>query len=345
MVHIQSFQLKKYYNLLLEWEKPREWVDFERQRSAALKSSQDRRSLSSQKPGGGGHPLSRERSIRGGGGGDLDYDDADSRGSRRDLDSGDPRMQIREQADMDISSSHDTTPTSDESQRHNQRQHQQQQQQQHESHHYYDDQDKTPPPQQDHSNADGTPSPIGGHTLTPTQNESNENPNINNTVAGNLMINSAGLVTSSPLTALKPQVPALTSSLFKFYKEPLIAHVTNWPAEAVERSCQRINEEHLNLSNLGITRVSTELKMARSLVRLAEIQSTLHEQRTLFLRQQILDLEDMRPNLHYMQSSNITEALVPQPQSTPNAQNDQQQHQSSSSSPLQNATPIVSSNA
>ena len=337
---------KKYYNLLLEWEKPREWVDFERQRSAALKSSQDRRSLSSQKQGGSGHLLSRERSIRGGGGGDLDYDDADSRGSRRDLDSGDPRMQSREQADMDISSSHDTTPTSDESQRHNQRQHQQQQQQQHESHHYYDDQDKTPPPQQDHSNADGTPSPIGGHTLTPTQNESNENPNINNTVAGNLMINSAGLVTSSPLTALKPQVPALTSSLFKFYKEPLIAHVTNWPAEAVERSCQRINEEHLNLSNLGITRVSTELKMARSLVRLAEIQSTLHEQRTLFLRQQILDLEDMRPNLHYMQSSNITEALVPQPQSTPNAQNDQQQqHQSSSSSPLQNATPIVSSNA
>ena len=328
-----------YKNYFTEWEKPREWVDFERQRSAALKSSQDRRSLSSQKQGGGGHPLSRDRSIRGGGG-DQDYDDADSRGSRRDLDSGDPRMQIREQADMDISSSHDTTPTSDESQRHNQRQHQQQQQQ-HESHHYYDDQDKTPPPQQDHSNADGTPSPIGGHTLTPTQNESNDNPNANNTVAGNLsMINSAGLVTSSPLTALKPQVPALTSSLFKFYKEPLIAHVTNWPAEAVERSCQRINEEHLNLSNLGITRVSTELKMARSLVRLAEIQSTLHEQRTLFLRQQILDLEDMRPNLHYMQSSNITEAL---PQSTPNAQNDQ--HQSSSSSPLQNATPIVSSNA
>merc|ERR1719210_442331 len=87
-----------------------------------------------------------------------------------------------------------------------------------------------PPAQQDHSNADGTPSPIGGHTLTPTQNESNENhPNVNNTVASNLIgISSAGLVTSSPLTALKPQVPALTSSLFKFYKEPLIAHVSNW---------------------------------------------------------------------------------------------------------------------
>ena len=111
------------------------------------------------------------------------------------------------------------------------------------------------------------------------------------------MMNS-GLVASSPLTALKPQVPALTTSLARFYKESLIGHVTNWPAEAVERSCQRINEEHLNLSNLGITRVSTELKMARSLVRLAEIQSTLHEQRTLFLRQQILDLEDLKkPNL------------------------------------------------
>merc|ERR1712083_925267 len=199
-------------------------------------------------------------------------------------------------------------------------------------------QDKTPPlQQQQHSHHqhqqqdNGTPSPVGG---PPTPNTENS---VNNLVSNSAVSN---LVSSGPLVALKPQIPELTKSLAKFYKEPLIAHVTNWPAEAVERSCQRINEEHLNLSNLGITRVSTELKMARSLVRLAEIQSTLHEQRTLFLRQQILDLEDMRPNLHYMQSSNITEAL---PQSTPNAQNDQ--HQSSSSSPLQNATPILSSNA
>ena len=285
---------------LAEWEKPREWVDFERQRSATMKSSQDRRSMSQKS-----HLLSRDRSMR-----DLDYDDTDSRGSRARSDQDiDPRLHSRDhQQDMDISSSHDTTPTSDESQRHNHHhnhhhhhhQHQRHQQQQHESHHShhfsssYDDQDKTPPAQ-DHPSADGTPSPPGRQTLaTPTHNEPNEQ---TNTAVGNIMMNS-GLVASSPLTALKPQVPALTTSLARFYKESLIGHVTNWPAEAVERSCQRINEEHLNLSNLGITRVSTELKMARSLVRLAEIQSTLHEQRTLFLRQQILDLEDLKkPNL------------------------------------------------
>ena len=114
----------------------------------------------------------------------------------------------------------------------------------------------------------------------------------------------SNLVSSSPLVALKPQIPELTKSLARFYKESLIGHVTNWPPEAVEKSCQRINEEHLNISNLGITKVSTELKMARSLVRLAEIQATLQEQRILFLRQQSIDLESMRPRLPYVHSLN-----------------------------------------
>merc|ERR1712025_1124609 len=70
----------------------------------------------------------------------------------------------------------------------------------------------------------------------------------------------------------------------------------------------RINEEHLNISNLGITKVSTELKMARSLVRLAEIQATLQEQRILFLRQQSIDLESMRPRLPYVHSINSNES-------------------------------------
>lgn len=38
-------------------------------------------------------------------------------------------------------------------------------------------------------------------------------------------------------------------------------------------------------------KVSADLKMARSLVRLAEIQATLQEQRILFLRQQMTDME------------------------------------------------------
>lgn len=88
------------------------------------------------------------------------------------------------------------------------------------------------------------------------------------------------------------QQPAVISpSLSRLYREELISHVVGWPAEAVEKTCQRVNEDHQNISNLAITRVSAELKMARSLVRLADIQATLQEQRIMFLRQQTADLE------------------------------------------------------
>lgn len=88
--------------------------------------------------------------------------------------------------------------------------------------------------------------------------------------------------------------PLITPSLSRLYRETLISHVIGWPAESVEKACQRVNEDHSNLSNHHITRVSAELKMARSLVRLAEIQATLQEQRILFLRQQSHDLETMK---------------------------------------------------
>ena len=300
-------------------------------------------------------PNMRDRGLRGGN--DLDYDDMDSRGGSRtlsnhrqdpDLDpvgGGNERGSIggrgghpEHQQDMDISSSHDTTPTSDEShpqQQHRQQQQQQQQHYQHHHHHsrteslrddYYDNsQDKTPPSHHPHHhpNDQGTPSPSGGPP-TPTQSE---NPRGANDAPGshpvnNLVSSSAvgSLVSSSPLIGLKPQIPALTPSLARFYKESLIGHVVNWPAEAVEKTCQRINEEHLNISNLGITKVSSELKMARSLVRLAEIQATLQEQRIMFLKQQSLDLESMRPRTAFLHSNNSEPQLQPD-QATHSTQN------------------------
>ena len=190
--------------------------------------------------------------------------------------------------------------------------------------------------QQHQQQDNGTPSPVGGTPPTTTENS------VNNLVSNSAVSN---LVSSSPLVALKPQIPELTKSLARFYKESLIGHVTNWPAEAVERTCQRINEEHLNISNLGITKVSTELKMARSLVRLAEIQATLQEQRILFLRQQSIDLESMRPRLPYVHSVNS------EPHNF-NAQLSQSQHSAADSqqaSPASNvnSTPahVVTSNA
>ena len=60
-----------------------------------------------------------------------------------------------------------------------------------------------------------------------------------------------------------------------------------WPAEQVERGINKVSEDANQISNHAITKVSADLKMARSLVRLAEIQATLQEQRILFLRQQV----------------------------------------------------------
>lgn len=92
------------------------------------------------------------------------------------------------------------------------------------------------------------------------------------------------------LHTLPPPVQ-LTPSLSRLYRENLIGHVLGWPAEQVEKCSMRISEESHQISSHGITKVSADLKMARSLVRLAEIQATLQEQRILFLRQQVADLD------------------------------------------------------
>jgi len=97
----------------------------------------------------------------------------------------------------------------------------------------------------------------------------------------------------SPLTALRAAPVSLTPSLGRLYKEQLIGHVLGWPAEHLENACKKVTEEHHSVTSHVITKVSAELKMARSLVRLAEIQATLQEQRILFLRQQSADLEGL----------------------------------------------------
>ncbi|QQP54096.1 Uncharacterized protein FKW44_006811, partial [Caligus rogercresseyi] len=109
------------------------------------------------------------------------------------------------------------------------------------------------------------------------------------------------------LSSLKPppgpSPPFLSPNLAKLYKDSLVSH-------GLEKLCQRVNEEHTNISNLGITKVSADLKMARSLVRLAEIQATLQEQRILFLRQQSLDLDNMKLNSNLVQAASGSVALA-----------------------------------
>ena len=85
----------------------------------------------------------------------------------------------------------------------------------------------------------------------------------------------------------------LTPSLANYYNDKLIDHVSNKAAEVIEGQCDRVREDGLHVGSVQCTQVSAELKRDRSLVRLAEIQCTLQEQRVLFLRQQIKELENL----------------------------------------------------
>lgn len=54
----------------------------------------------------------------------------------------------------------------------------------------------------------------------------------------------------------------------------------------------KLSDEIAVQSAIQLSKVSADLKMARSMVRLADIQATLQEQRILFLREQIKSLEE-----------------------------------------------------
>lgn len=89
-------------------------------------------------------------------------------------------------------------------------------------------------------------------------------------------------------------LPILTSSLSKYVSNDLTKHVSDWPADVLERQAQKYSEESYVLGNMQCMQVCSELKCARALVRHMEIKATLQDQKMMYLRQQIESIKDIR---------------------------------------------------
>lgn len=162
--------------------------------------------------------------------------------------------------------------------------------------------------------ARATPSPLVLSSFTVTS-PGGTNPGVQglSSLQSLSTLGSLGNLSNTGLQALSrvqpPLTPSLTPSLANHYREDLTQHVRAFPADILEKQvymytclirviveisgpyliqnvstimaaqAQKLSEEAHTMGSLQCTRVSAELKTARSIVRLTEIQATLQEQR------------------------------------------------------------------
>ncbi|XP_037549850.1 WW domain-containing adapter protein with coiled-coil, partial [Nematolebias whitei] len=140
-----------------------------------------------------------------------------------------------------------------------------------------------------HSHDATTASP---HTLQRLSSQRSPSPGPNHVASSSTNTPSSASAPSTT-SAARPSC-SFTPTLAAHFNENLIKHVQGWSAEHAEKQASRLREEAHTMGSICMSENCTELKNLRSLVRVCEIQATLREQRILFLRQQIKELEKLK---------------------------------------------------